>query len=42
MADIGSLWVKLGLKDAQYNKGLDKAKTKTKGFAKVMNILTAN
>ena len=39
MADIGSLWVKLGLKDAQYNKGLDKAKTKTKGFAKVMKGL---
>lgn len=39
MADIGSLWVRLGLKDAQYNKGLDKASKKTKGFAKVIKGL---
>ena len=39
MADIGSLWVKLGLKDAQYNKGLDKASKKTKGFGKMIGGL---
>jgi len=36
MAEAGSLWVKLGLRDKQFNQGIDKANAKAKGFGKSM------
>lgn len=39
MADAGSLWVRLGLKDAQFRKGLDKAEARTKRFSGTVSKL---
>lgn len=39
MGKIGDLWVKLGLKDAEFKKGLDDAGKQTEGFGKKMQSL---